>query len=688
MENYEKKYKEALEKARQLCAYPTTKSFISDLQDLFPELTESEDEKVRQKILFVFYAWRNNKQVNIPSKKEVEKAITWLERQAEQKPNPVLDIEIPFGAKDSELQEATYYIPKGFHAEIDDDKVVIKQGKQKPAWSEEDEKIRKEIVLTLEYLVSTPKSALHPGAHYTVEEALAWLKKQGSLKDVIDRAKDSWYNEGKIAGMAEGLTNDEKYQQGWHDALEKLGEQEKDILEDAILDGNEDGLIAETIRYKNEKQSKQKLDKVEPKFKVGDWIINPRTGLIKHIKNVLLCDNNGNYEFESSSMSIDSVDNSFHLWTIKDAKDGDVLVGSYGTFILMGKSNSGYCGVLSDNTFIRSTGNNEWTENLHPATKEQRDLLFQKMYEAGYEWDAGKKELKKINSYCQENCKGFQETGKCFVDGNCKAKKEAEQKSVTWNEEDETNLTNTIIMLKEGASHHFLNSSIVPCVNWLISLKDRVGCEANCTTTKEWSEEDEQHIDSLLKRLDSLCRNKFERTRFAISEDRDWLKSLRPQKCLIPSEEEIEKAAQEWDSKANFNPFYMTMENDKPTGVKQSITTHKESFIAGVNWILKSIRPQNKCAYNPYKAVVESIAEMCKHYDKASHSGLRDFYDNVKVKCKDAQEYDKMFPQTQWKPSDEQMEALDWQVENTSVSSWQYKATKELMEDLKKLKES
>ena len=42
-----------------------------------------------------------------------------------------------------------------------------------------------------------------------------------------------------------------------------------------------------------------------------------------------------------------------------------------------------------------------------------------------------------------------------------------------------------------------------------------------------WSEEDEQHIDSLLKRLEGLCRNEFERTRFAISEDKDWLKSLK-----------------------------------------------------------------------------------------------------------------------------------------------------------------
>ena len=42
-----------------------------------------------------------------------------------------------------------------------------------------------------------------------------------------------------------------------------------------------------------------------------------------------------------------------------------------------------------------------------------------------------------------------------------------------------------------------------------------------------WREEDEQHIDSLLKRLDGLCRNEFERTRFAINEDENWLKSLK-----------------------------------------------------------------------------------------------------------------------------------------------------------------
>lgn len=69
-------------------------------------------------------------------------------------------------------------------------------------------------------------------------------------------------------------------------------------------------------------------------------------------------------------------------------------------------------------------------------------------------------------------------------------------------------------------------------IAWLKSLQGRVQPQHK----QEWSEEDEQHIDSLLKRLDALCRNKFERTRFAISEDRDWLKSLRHQSRWKPSE--------------------------------------------------------------------------------------------------------------------------------------------------------
>jgi hypothetical protein len=106
-----------------------------------------------------------------------------------------------------------------------------------------------------------------------------------------------------------------------------------------------------------------------------------------------------------------------------------------------------------------------------------------------------------------------------------------------------------------------------------------------------------------------------------------------------------------------------------------------------LNSLKERCAPQPQYGYNPYKAVVESIAEMCKHYDKANHSGLRDFYDNVKVKCKDAKEYDSLFPQPTWKPSNEQMKALAIAIRcGITLGTWEEEALKDLIEQLKKLK--
>ena len=44
---------------------------------------------------------------------------------------------------------------------------------------------------------------------------------------------------------------------------------------------------------------------------------------------------------------------------------------------------------------------------------------------------------------------------------------------------------------------------------------------------------------------------------------------------------------------------------------------------------------------------------------------------------------DKLHPR--WKPSEEQIQALEYQVNSTYKGSWQYKASKELLEQLKKL---
>ena len=200
--------------------------------------------------------------------------------------------------------------------------------------------------------------------------------------------------------------------------------------------------------------------------------------------------------------------------------------------------------------------------------------------------------------------------------------------SANWSEEDECYMSECIeaIATKEGWSFEEKRKT----KHWLQSLKGRVGCEANCTTTKEWSDDDKRKID----RIYSILRQAADTHAFSTS-------------CRLIGDKECMEL-QDW---------------------------------------LKSLRPQN--TYNPYKAVVESIAEMCKHYDKASHSGLRDFYDNVKVKCKEAKEYDKMFPQTQWKPSDEQMSLLQAIINepNNAASESCQIVLREVLEQLKKLKE-
>lgn len=72
--------------------------------------------------------------------------------------------------------------------------------------------------------------------------------------------------------------------------------------------------------------------KIEPKFKVGDWITNnieivQITGY--DIDYGYQVDYKGNLQHRDT----DIIEKEYHLWTIQDAKDGDVLVDKYAIII-------------------------------------------------------------------------------------------------------------------------------------------------------------------------------------------------------------------------------------------------------------------------------------------------------------------------------------------------------------------
>lgn len=149
---------------------------------------------------------------------------------------------------------------------------------------------------------------------------------------------------------------------------------------------------------------------VEPKLKVGDWVVfNNNHNSIYQISEIkdsyyMLTHTHG------GSMPLSFSQEEFiRPWTIADAKDGDVLVTEDYIFIFKHILHGGvhlYCHYNIDDEEFDSDIPDAIIGNIHdkgahfqPATKEQRDLLFRKMEDAGYTWDDEKKELNKIQPH-------------------------------------------------------------------------------------------------------------------------------------------------------------------------------------------------------------------------------------------------------------------------------------------------
>ena len=255
-----------------------------------------------------------------------------------------------------------------------------------PELKDSEDEIRKEIISALKF-------ANFKGVY---DKHLAWLEKQGEKSIIIDVDK-------MVLKYSQTMDGDfglpincqiRAYRQGVNDTLrlEKQGEQE----EPQVYKTEDSEIItySESERYKV----------TEPKFHEGEWILIDNPCQIESI------DSNGDYIVrycdteETNLLSRNFCDSHYHLWTVQDAKDGDVLSYRDSQWIFIYKKQ------VDDNSFhyysLYSTIYQNLTINdsaftllinsVVPATKEQRDLLFQKMKEAGYEWDAEKKELKKI----------------------------------------------------------------------------------------------------------------------------------------------------------------------------------------------------------------------------------------------------------------------------------------------------
>ena len=88
--NYEQKYKEALRKATQEYDSAKTEGTKNVIETIFPELAESEDEKIRKEIIS-YLSDKGTKSPFEQEERDCDRWISWLEKQELNNQNPSKD---------------------------------------------------------------------------------------------------------------------------------------------------------------------------------------------------------------------------------------------------------------------------------------------------------------------------------------------------------------------------------------------------------------------------------------------------------------------------------------------------------------------------------------------------------------------------------------------------------------------
>ena len=131
---------------------------------------------------------------------------------------------------------------------------------------------------------------------------------------------------------------------------------------------------------------------VKPKFKVGDWLYHNTCG----VRPILVKNYSERRGYKVEGIGIayylqkGMVEKEYHLWTIADAKEGDVLLDEDTDTIGIFEKIYGthwyskiYCGNSTCATVYVDGGAHKM--RTKPATKEQCNLFFSKINQAGYE---------------------------------------------------------------------------------------------------------------------------------------------------------------------------------------------------------------------------------------------------------------------------------------------------------------
>lgn len=183
------------------------------------------------------------------------------------------------------------------------------------------------------------------------------------------------------------------------------------VIDDLILPNEQHDRFVTWIEKQGkqtpEAVNKEKADnsiKIEPKFKIGDWVVRKDGQDFFYVGRRFA--QITKFDGSTCQVNCDIWDRTVNIrhWIIEeDARDGDVLAASDGSiFIFAGIINESckYHIALSTNgeILVNKDENHYWEtiSGARPATREQCNLLFEKMAKKGYRWNTSNNKIVKL----------------------------------------------------------------------------------------------------------------------------------------------------------------------------------------------------------------------------------------------------------------------------------------------------
>ena len=157
--NYEQKYKQALKRAKHIYQFSSDLAEIKRMEEIFPELKESEDERIREAIKYGIKYLETEIGWDFVNNVDILDIYAWLEKQGEQK-SVTIDIDkmVDDYANNNERGNEEFGKPvncmiRAYRQGLNDavGEVVLKS-----SWSEEDERMLNQTLKTA-YAYGTTK---------------------------------------------------------------------------------------------------------------------------------------------------------------------------------------------------------------------------------------------------------------------------------------------------------------------------------------------------------------------------------------------------------------------------------------------------------------------------------------------------------------------------------------------------